>query len=197
MNDILPTGDLFAMSFASLFLMFVWFGYPLLTLFQCWIDKERSTGKKIGWSVFIIVTWLFYAIGAIIYGLVTYKKLYKMVPVAIIILVGVSSIKMINSAMNISNQASVVLVKTEVEDPQIQEQLLADLKVLSDEGGTINSLISSYLLFLVSDNLTDEDFDKWRGVYERRANLTEQDFKQMQDAVNNTQFTEALEKVKK
>ena len=197
MNDILPTDDLLTMSFASLFVMIVWFGYPLLTLFQCWTDKERSTEKKISWSVLIIVTWLFYAIGAIIYALVTYKKFYKIVPIAIIILVSILSVKMVGSAMSISNKASVALVKTEVKNSQTQEQLLVDLKVLNDEGGAINSLVSSYLLFLVSDDLTDEEFNKWKSVYERRANLTEEDFEQMQSTINNSQFTEALEKVKK
>ena len=197
MNDILPTGDLLTMSFPSLFVMIVWFGYPLLTLFQCWTDKERSTEKKISWSVLIIVTWLFYAIGAIIYALVTYKKFYKIVPIAIIILVSILSVKMVGSAMSISNKASVALVKTEVKNSQTQEQLLVDLKVLNDEGGAINSLVSSYLLFLVSDDLTDEEFNKWKSVYERRANLTEEDFEQMQSTINNSQFTEALEKVKK
>ena len=175
-----PIAEVLGMSALSMVIMVGWFGYPLVTLVLCWIDKQAGKGEKIAWTAFIIITWLFFAIGALVYGLVKHKSFFKLIPILIVAASVYFGMNMMDYASNITNKVSVSAVSKNVQDPIKKQTILGHLDVLNQEGVSIenpvNHLLANYVMLLSMDGLTDREYKEWLMLFENRQNIDAEKF---------------------
>lgn len=172
------------LSILSFAILIFWFGYPLLTLVQCWQNKKIERNHKIAWTAFIAVTWLFAGAGAIVYGFIHHRGPWKAVPAA-----GLLAIVIFTGYVTTQTQKGVLLpaisaygyseaergVAQTVATPARVQVLLANIGQLRGEEEKDRALIEknmallAYLVALAKNDMTDAEFLEWQNFFNRRA----------------------------
>jgi hypothetical protein len=182
-------GDLLSISALMMFPLIFIFGYPLVALVQCWSNKNISSGKKIGWTVFILITWPMFSIGGFAYGLVEYKGYYRVAPIAFLCaalaLMWVGSMQVINLSYDVAFQS----IEGSNIDPEYKKRLYEQVVIIQSEADKsdtpeVNAMIVNYLSQLLTDGLTKKEYASWERLYSKRNDLSDQDIEYLRDFID-------------